>query len=698
MIVYAVIARGKVVLAEHTSHSGNHPTATRVLLAKISQLDAKMSYVYDRHVFHYVVENGITYLCMAAETTRRRVAFAFLEDAKIRFSSHYAEIMHKAPAFTMNADFAPILERQMHYYNQDDSDDLTKVKTQLDDVKNVMVENIEKVLERGEKIELLVDKTDRLNQQAFKFEKTSRQLRTAIFWRKLKTYAIAAAVMLFLVLVFATLACGGLHLPRCRRGGKKTPAAGKRWESVVRLRVATLNVGGRFGNAFEFHSKDVDWVSKYDDMLETYFEEGYEGRRWCELYPTLDTSLDLYVKRRSACRGGDLWFAGSPEEYLRAHADNTVFPPQATQASKRGIALLDMMCDSAIARAFASSDDFKNFEKKYPHVTRDSRAWARKLDLILRPLEEACDVIALQEAKLPPAADADDGALRLRGFATLLREDLVILYRGRGEEVVELHEHNFWDATTRTARTVAPPADDTFFETSTLPSASKRRAIEAMATTRRRTLGVDLGRVVVFAVHAKEHRDCADSLAAYFGDLAKTTAKPVVILSDTNLESPRDCGAFDAKLEDLGLDQGGPPFLTTFKERTVFQAQIRKASIPEPPRPLLDAPATLEDLYRADLDERRASSSSSTTEATPRHGTSRLVMAPKDRIVVANACTFVDRCVVPRDYARAATHSADLALRLPTASWPSDHIAPVANLLLNLDAAAAAGGGGGGGG
>ena len=40
---------------------------------------------------------------------------------------------------------------------------------------------IEKVLERGEKIELLVDKTDRLNQTVFKFEKTSKQLKDESF-------------------------------------------------------------------------------------------------------------------------------------------------------------------------------------------------------------------------------------------------------------------------------------------------------------------------------------------------------------------------------------------------------------------------------------------------------------------------------------------------------------------------------------
>ena len=64
-IVYALVSRSKCVLAEYTATSGNFPTVTRVLLAKIPETDSKMSYVYDSHVFHYVVEDGITYLCMA---------------------------------------------------------------------------------------------------------------------------------------------------------------------------------------------------------------------------------------------------------------------------------------------------------------------------------------------------------------------------------------------------------------------------------------------------------------------------------------------------------------------------------------------------------------------------------------------------------------------------------------------------------
>ena len=50
-----------------------------------------MSYVYDQHVFHYIVENGIIYMCMADDVSRRRVPFAFLEDIKTKFQQDYGQ-------------------------------------------------------------------------------------------------------------------------------------------------------------------------------------------------------------------------------------------------------------------------------------------------------------------------------------------------------------------------------------------------------------------------------------------------------------------------------------------------------------------------------------------------------------------------------------------------------------------------------
>jgi hypothetical protein len=48
-IIYSIVARGNVVLAEHSTAKGNFDTVTRRILEKIPTThDSKMSYVYDR--------------------------------------------------------------------------------------------------------------------------------------------------------------------------------------------------------------------------------------------------------------------------------------------------------------------------------------------------------------------------------------------------------------------------------------------------------------------------------------------------------------------------------------------------------------------------------------------------------------------------------------------------------------------------
>lgn len=112
-ILYALVARGKDVLAEYTSTTGNFPAVTRVLLAKIAPTDTRMSVSYDSYYFHYIVANGCTYLCMADERSRRRLPFLFLEDIRSRFEATYGDDIHSMIAFAANKEFSRILAQQM---------------------------------------------------------------------------------------------------------------------------------------------------------------------------------------------------------------------------------------------------------------------------------------------------------------------------------------------------------------------------------------------------------------------------------------------------------------------------------------------------------------------------------------------------------------------------------------------------------
>jgi hypothetical protein len=73
---------------------------------------------------------------------------------------------------------------------------------------------IEKVLDRQEKIELLVDKTDSLNQNAFKFKKSSTALKRAMCMKNLKIGLVIGGVVVLLILVIVLSICG-LKFDKC---------------------------------------------------------------------------------------------------------------------------------------------------------------------------------------------------------------------------------------------------------------------------------------------------------------------------------------------------------------------------------------------------------------------------------------------------------------------------------------------------
>jgi len=87
-------------------------------------------------------------------------------------------------------------------------DAISKAQKEIDDVRAIMTENIDRVLERGERIDLLVDKTDRLGGSARDFRVRSRGLRRRMWWKNVKLMVLFIVVIIFLMYLFVGFACG----------------------------------------------------------------------------------------------------------------------------------------------------------------------------------------------------------------------------------------------------------------------------------------------------------------------------------------------------------------------------------------------------------------------------------------------------------------------------------------------------------
>ncbi|KAJ2503467.1 hypothetical protein GGH96_000257 [Coemansia sp. RSA 1972] len=215
-IIYALVARGPVVLAEHSTTPTNFQQVTHAILSKIPPNDSKLTYVYDRFLFHYIRSNNTVYLCIADDKFGRRIPFAFLQDTIERFVAAFTEAeISEAPPLGLNS-FARTLARQMDYFSRTPQDSIQSVRGEISQVKDVMVQNIERVLERNDRIEILIDKSNSLNNAAFAFRKRSTALKRKYWWRNQKLVALVVFAALVFVYLLVASACGFPTLSKCR--------------------------------------------------------------------------------------------------------------------------------------------------------------------------------------------------------------------------------------------------------------------------------------------------------------------------------------------------------------------------------------------------------------------------------------------------------------------------------------------------
>ncbi|CAM8893393.1 unnamed protein product [Rhodiola kirilowii] len=211
-LIYSFVARGTVILAEYTAFTGNFTSIAAQCLQKLPANNNKFTYNCDGHTFNYLVENGFTYCIVAVESAGRQIPMAFLERVKDDFSKRYGGgKAATAVAKSLNREFGPKLKEHMLYCTDhpEEISKLAKVKAQVSEVKGVMMENIEKVLERGEKIEVLVDKTDNLRSQAQDFRQQGTKIRRKMWIQNMKIKLIVFGIFLSLILIIFLSVCRG---------------------------------------------------------------------------------------------------------------------------------------------------------------------------------------------------------------------------------------------------------------------------------------------------------------------------------------------------------------------------------------------------------------------------------------------------------------------------------------------------------
>lgn len=218
-LLYACIAHNTTVLSEcTTSASSQTSSLASVLLPKIKHAEPeKVTFTHGAYHIHLIAEapseyppaessaGGLSFVVVTESDLGRRIAFGFLIEIRKRFLAQYSAAetdftdLPNYGAASFNGELkALMVEFGTTGHGRDDA--ITNARREIDDVRGIMTRNIEGLLERGERIDLLVDKTDRLGGSAHEFRMRSRGLKRKMWWKNVKLMGLLALVVVLIIL------------------------------------------------------------------------------------------------------------------------------------------------------------------------------------------------------------------------------------------------------------------------------------------------------------------------------------------------------------------------------------------------------------------------------------------------------------------------------------------------------------------
>ncbi|KAM9447131.1 vesicle-associated membrane protein 8 [Clarias gariepinus] len=90
-------------------------------------------------------------------------------------------------------------------------EDANRVKTlqsQVDGVKDIMTQNVERILARGERLDDLMDKSEDLQAGAQNFKHTSQKVARHYWWKNVKLMVVLIVIVAIIILIIVLLATG----------------------------------------------------------------------------------------------------------------------------------------------------------------------------------------------------------------------------------------------------------------------------------------------------------------------------------------------------------------------------------------------------------------------------------------------------------------------------------------------------------
>lgn len=104
--------------------------------------------------------------------------------------------------------FHLLFNRKYAYYNSAKCDNILKLKQNVNDLKDVVQDDLQKLLDRGQKLDVIVMKSRNMKEVSTQLHKNSRTLKNHMWWQNKKMTIIIVIIVILAIWLVSSFLCG----------------------------------------------------------------------------------------------------------------------------------------------------------------------------------------------------------------------------------------------------------------------------------------------------------------------------------------------------------------------------------------------------------------------------------------------------------------------------------------------------------
>ncbi|MCO5578515.1 hypothetical protein L7F22_032358 [Adiantum nelumboides] len=237
LLVYSMVARGEMVLAEYSPFSADVRTAFSALAIRASVLlsssartphkpNAFLSFTSDNvHTFHFLIQDELRFVVVSKYMIERKIAFKCLQRIKGDFYKSYMGDPNSSnnnnnntnnnhivslDAHALDQEFGPKIKDHMEYCldHYKKLQKLPSVRDQVQELKESVLDNIRKIHESQIKLE--IDDLEVYQTQAENFHRQGKKLRNEMWIKQAKIKLVAIFSCVLVVFLIWIGICHGI--------------------------------------------------------------------------------------------------------------------------------------------------------------------------------------------------------------------------------------------------------------------------------------------------------------------------------------------------------------------------------------------------------------------------------------------------------------------------------------------------------